>query len=102
MKGEDLAHSPTVFKSTFDFRVTRNNKRTGHFGRDLFFEVIEHSEVKETYDEIMARLRIIKEKYYDATFPPEWSSLIGFGVGVEAIDMDLWKKIEWRRAPEIF
>lgn len=102
---QETTPSPIVYKSHIGDRARPGKsdvKRTGHFGRDLFFEVLEHSAVKETYEEVIERLKLIGEKYYDAEFPPEWSSLIGYASNTETIDLSLWKTITWKRANEIY
>jgi Calpain family cysteine protease len=73
-------------------------------GRDLFFDILEHTVYQEPYDQVKVRLRSIGEKYYDADFPPEWSSLIGFGPSQlrSGIDLNLWTRFSWKRCSEIY
>jgi calpain-15 len=56
----------------------------------------------DEYNQVVKRLEITQQHFWDAEFPPEWSSLWGFGEPFGNMDMGFWKGIEWKTAQEIY
>ena len=98
----EVSPSPTVIKRENMNKVENKKDDLETHIKDLFFDTVEHSACKETYEEVIARLKLIKEDYYDAEFPPEWSSLWGYGDQDGTSDVTLWRRFTWRRCKDIF